>query len=280
MELPEVEIVRQQMEQVLLGKEITTAWGHNSKRFLAAKKSAGHTIKKIDRHGKYLLIKMVEPFELICHLGMSGSLNIRKCLPADLTATSADLNTRSKKYIRARWFFNKNKPKELMELRDVRRFGWVFWVKSGDYKNIPTLNNSGPDGLSPDFTATTLHQALQKSNSNIKYQLLSQKPVAGLGNIYINEALWHSNISPKRTQFSFKQSEELHLAIVASFKAGLKHGGTTLRDYRNFSGTKGSHQNHLFCYGKGGEPCLKCKHPLTQIKLDGRGTTYCKYCQK
>lgn len=273
MELPEVEIVCRQMRKVMLGKKITDAWGHNSKKFLAAKKSIGHTIDSIDRHGKYILIKMAEPFELICHLGMSGSLSIREAAPADKQATASSL---AKRYIRARWFFSN----ELMELRDVRRFGWVFWVAEGDYSNIPTLRDAGPDALKSDFTPAGLHKALNKSSQNIKIQLLNQRAVAGLGNIYIDEALWMAGLSPRKTRVTQAQAKSLHHAIVESLEAGLKHGGTTLRDYRTFSGTKGSHQDHLFCYGRGGEPCLRCKKPLTQIKLGGRGTTYCRNCQK
>lgn len=285
MELPEVEIVCRQMRKVMLGKQITSAWGHSSKRFLPAKKSVGHTIQEIDRHGKYIIVKMQghgkkqahgkiqKPYELICHLGMSGSLSLRKVTPADLTATPTTL---AKKYIRARWFFSD----EIMELRDVRRFGWVFWVRAGDYLKIPTLRDAGPDALKPDFTPEVLYETTKKSRQNIKAQLMGQKCVAGLGNIYVDEALWESGISPLRTQLTKQKAVALHNTIVKSLKTGLRHGGTTLRDYRTFTGTKGTHQNHLSCYGRGGEPCLKCKKPLTQIKIGGRGTTYCKTCQK
>lgn len=281
MELPEVEIVCRQMRKVMVGKEITSAWSHNSKRFLPAKKSVGGVISEIDRHGKYILVKtnvkmltkINEPYELICHLGMSGSLSLRKVTPADLNISPLAL---AKKYIRARWFFSD----EIMELRDVRRFGWVFWVKAGDYSQIPTLRDAGPDALKPDFTPKALYEGITKSRQNIKTQLLGQKCVAGLGNIYVDEALWESGISPLRTQISQAKANLLHNAIVESLKTGLRHGGTTLRDYRTFTGTKGTHQDHLRCYGRGGEPCLKCQKPLTQIKLGGRGTTYCKNCQK
>ena len=256
MELPEVEIVCEEMRAAILGKEIISAWSHPSKRFFPAKKSAGHTIQSIGRHGKYIIAGMDQgDFQLIIHLGMSGSLKLAKTSSMILKEAEGELN---QKYIRARWFYS---DKTFMELRDVRRFGYVFWVKAGDYSQIPTLRDSGPDGLAPDFSPEALYTAIKKSSRNIKAQLLGQKPVAGLGNIYIDEALWAAGISPKSRRLGQERANLLHGAIVQCLKKGLKHGGTTLRDYRTFSGSSGDHQNHLLCYGTGRSTLLEMRYP-------------------
>ena len=264
MELPEVEIVCRQMRPALKGKTICRVWTHPSKKFTPALKSKASTIANVGRHGKYILIQMQNSdFELICHLGMSGSLSLEPQPTAD-------------PYIRARWNLQDN---TCLELRDVRRFGYVFFVPKGDYQLIPTLQKAGFDALSSDFTPESLRAAIAKSKRCIKTQLLSQIPVAGLGNIYIDEALWRSGISPKRKSLGPEKAKLLHSAIKECLDEGIANGGTTLRDYRTFDGEKGSHQNALLCYGRAGQPCYNCGKDLIFTKLDGRGTTYCSSCQ-
>ncbi|MFP3907328.1 MAG: zinc finger domain-containing protein, partial [Acidimicrobiales bacterium] len=109
--------------------------------------------------------------------------------------------------------------------------------------------------------------------------LLSQRPVAGVGNIYADEALWRAAINPASRRVSRAAATRLHEAIVAVLNAAVDHGGTTIRDYRSFDGATGSNQLHLHCYGRAGEPCRRCGEPLVHRSLDGRGTTWCRTCQ-
>ena len=152
-------------------------------------------------------------------------------------------------------------------------------MSAGQYDTIPTLAAQGPDALSPDFTADGFYQALRKSRRRIPTQLLSQKPVAGVGNIYGTEALWIAGIHPAKRQISRAAATSLHAALLEVLKAGLANGGTTLRDYRNADGGEGSHQNALACYGRSGQPCLRCETPLQHRLYDARTLTFCPRCQ-
>ncbi len=262
-ELPEVETIRRQLAPRLRGRRIQNAHSHPSEKFTPAVAAIGTTIQGVRRRGKYLIAPLDDGRELIVHLGMTGSLTITPELPDD-------------PYIRARWQLDRD---EVLVYRDVRRFGRIRCVPAGQYDTIPTLAVQGPDALSPHFTAEGFYLALRKSRRRIPTQLLSQKPVAGVGNIYGTEALWMAGIHPAKRQISRSAAEKLHAALVQVLQAGLADGGTTLRDYRNADGGEGSHQNALACYGRSGQPCLRCGAPLQHRVYDARTLTFCPQCQ-
>lgn len=262
-ELPEVETIRRQLAPRLQGRRIQEANSHWSEKFTPAKEAIGATIQALSRKGKYLITSLDDGRELIIHLGMTGSLAITPDAPDD-------------PYIRAWWQLDGG---ESLIYRDVRRFGRIRCVPAGQYDNIPTLAAQGPDALSPDFTAEGFYQALRKSRRRIPTQLLSQRPVAGAGNIYSTEALWISGIHPAKRQISRAAATRLHAALVEVLEAGLSNGGTTLRDYRNADGEEGSHQNALACYGRSGQPCLRCAKTLQHRVYDARTLTFCPQCQ-
>ena len=223
----------------------------------------GTTVQGLNRKGKYLIAPLNDGRELIIHLGMTGALAVTPAIPDD-------------PYIRAWWQLD---DCEYLTYRDVRRFGRICCVPAGQYDTIPTLAIQGPDALGPDFTAEGFYRALRSSRRRIPTQLLSQKPVAGVGNIYGTEALWIASIHPAKRQISRSAATNLHAALLEVLKAGLADGGTTLRDYRNADGGKGSHQNALACYGRSGQPCLRCATPLQHRTYDARTLTFCPQCQ-
>ncbi len=262
-ELPEVETIRRQLAPRLQGRLIVEADSHPSEKFTPAVSGIGATIQGLGRRGKYLIASLNDGRELIIHLGMTGSLAL-------VPQASDD------PYIRAWWLLDRD---EVLVYRDVRRFGRIRCVTAGQYDTIPTLAAQGPDALSPDFTAEAFYLALRRSRRRIPTQLLSQKPVAGVGNIYGTEALWITGIHPAKRQISRAAATRLHAALVEVLEAGLANGGTTLRDYRNADGDEGSHQHALACYGRSGQPCLRCATPLQHRTYDARTLTFCPQCQ-
>ena len=262
-ELPEVETIRRQLAPRLDGRRIQDAHSHESEKFTPAKDAIGTAVQALSRKGKYLITGLDDGRELIIHLGMTGSLTITPDAPDD-------------PYIRAWWQLDGN---EFLAYRDIRRFGRIRCVSAGQYDTIPTLAFQGPDALSADFTSEGFYLALRKSRRRIPTQLLSQKPVAGVGNIYSTEALWMAGVHPAKRQISREAATSLHAALLEVLKAGLANGGTTLRDYRNADGGEGSHQNALACYGRSGQPCLRCQTPLQHRLYDARTLTFCPQCQ-
>ena len=262
-ELPEVETIRRQLAPRLQGRRIQDAHSHPSEKFAPAIAAIGTTVHGLNRKGKYLIAPLNDSRELIIHLGMTGSLSLTLEVPDD-------------PYIRAWWRLDRD---ETFVYRDIRRFGRIRCVPAGQYSAVPTLAVQGPDALSSDFTAENLYQALRRSRRRIPTQLLSQKPVAGIGNIYATEALWKAGIHPGKRQISRPSAEKLHAALVHVLQTGLANGGTTLRDYRNADGDKGSHQHALACYGRSGQACMRCATTLQHRIYDARRLTFCPQCQ-
>ena len=262
-ELPEVETIRRQLDPVLRQRAIMSADGHPSAKFAEAPHAAGAGIDGVRRRGKYLIIDLDDDRELIVNLGMTGQLSVQ---------AEPDLDD----YVRAWWKLDDDST---LVFRDVRRFGRIRVVEAGDYASIATLHQLGPEPFDPEFTPEHLHRALKASSRRIKTQLLSQRPVAGLGNIYADEALWRSRVYPAARSVTRPAAERLHEAIVDVLRAGIENGGTTLRDYRNAEGGQGSNQFYLECYGRGGEPCERCGEILRSRIWDARTTTWCPSCQ-
>ena len=178
-------------------------------------------------------------------------------------------------YLRAWWRLDNDL---ILGYRDVRRFGRIRIYSPGQYEG--TLGSLGPEPLSDDFTADQFYASLKASNRKIKTQLLSQRPVAGVGNIYADEACFRAGIYPGVRKLTKAKTAALHESIRYVLTMAVANGGTTLRDYVNAEGKKGNNQFYLECYGRDGEPCVKCGEILGRVIIDGRGTTFCKSCQK
>ena len=264
-ELPEVETIRRELEPRLVGCRITEASSHPSEKFLPARDAAAREVQGVSRRGKYLIVALSGGQELVVHLGMTGRLQFASGAPP------------SDGYVRAWWILDDG---AVLELHDVRRFGRVRVVPAGCYDTIPTLAQLGPEPLGDTFSAEGLWSALRASKRKVKTQLLTQRPVAGLGNIYVDEALWRSGINPAKRRITRAEATTLHVAIGEVLRQAIAHRGTTFRDYRTLAGSGGDNLARLDCYGRRGEPCRRCGGELRSRIIDARTTTYCPACQR
>ncbi|MEA2451644.1 MAG: formamidopyrimidine-DNA glycosylase [Actinomycetota bacterium] len=264
-ELPEVESVRRQLDPELSGRTVIDVWTDPlptvPREFQEVERSIGKRIEHVGRRGKFMIAPLTDGLELIMHLGMTGSFSF----------TDKDA------YARA--IVSLDDGRELV-FRDPRRFGRMAVVDAGDYVTIPTLMLLGPEPLSDEFDPKVFAEVLARTNAPIKPFLLSQRPVAGVGNIYADEALWLSRIHPMSRHVGRKRAFDLHRAIREVLAASLDREGTTFRDYQMVNGESGRNASHLIAYGQVGKPCPRCKTPMRKIVLGGRGTTYCPKCQR
>ena len=261
-ELPEVESVRRQLDPQLSGAEVRDVWYDAMPRqFHALDLLPGRKIHSVGRRGKFLISPLDQGLELIMHLGMTG-------------AFSFDIDD---PYVRARLYLDDGRE---LAFRDVRRFGRMAVVEAGIYDTIPTLAMLGPEPLSDDFDPDVFAWELQRTTSPVKPFLLSQRPVAGVGNIYADEALWLAKIHPASRRVGRTRAHALHGAIRRVLSDAIDREGTTFRDYRMVNGESGRNASYLVAYGQGGRPCPRCETPLRKVVLGGRGTTYCPRCQR
>ncbi|MBW3657678.1 MAG: bifunctional DNA-formamidopyrimidine glycosylase/DNA-(apurinic or apyrimidinic site) lyase [Actinobacteria bacterium] len=262
-ELPEVESVRRQLDPELTGRRVVSVWWdpHPEQRFSDVALLEGRRILAVTRRGKYLVCPLDEDLELVLHLGMTGSFSFR---PADA-------------YARAR--FALDDGRELV-FRDPRRFGRVSVVEAGEYDAIPTLAALGPEPLSDDFDPATFAEALRRSKTTVKAALLGQRLVAGVGNIYADEALWRTRIHPTSRRVGHDRATALHAAIRDVLRESIEREGTTFRDYQMVNGESGRNADFLSAYGQEGRPCARCGTAMRKTVVAQRGTTYCPSCQR
>jgi formamidopyrimidine-DNA glycosylase len=264
-ELPEVESVRRQLDPELSGRRVTDAWSDPiptvPREFVDVERLPGRAIESVGRRGKFLICPLDDGLELVMHLGMTGSFRF-------------DLDD---PYVRARVWLDDGR---VLAFRDPRRFGRMAVVEKGDYSAIPTLANLGPEPLSDEFDRARFAAALARTTSPVKPFLLSQKPVAGVGNIYADEALWRARIHPTSRRVGRARADALHDAIRHVLSDAIDREGTTFRDYRMVNGASGRNATYLVAYGREGAPCPRCKTPMRKMVLGGRGTTYCPRCQR
>lgn len=271
-EMPEVEQVRKTLAPHIVGKKIVNV-EVNLERLIKypsadefCRALTGKTITDVGRRGKYLVLVTDAGQQLIVHLRMTGALiaqNSSQPEPA---------------YAKIKFTLTDNVN---MWFTDIRTFGTLYLIKDHHYY-IDGYETLGPEPLSAEFTAEYLQPIARKSRKAVKTLILDQKVIAGLGNIYADECLALSKISPLRPANTLTDSEVNSLceAVNAVIAQGIKNRGTTFRDYKDGDGNKGENQKYLLVYGRGGEPCKNCGQPLQTAKVGGRGTTYCSHCQK
>ncbi len=268
-ELPEVETTVRELRAPLVGQTITGLRNHWLRHIVTPSLSSfqervsGRAIQSIDRRGKYLLFSLDGGETLIIHLKMTGHLSV---VPADLPIED-----------HVHTVFTLANGHEL-RFRDTRKFGRVYLVRNQDQ----VLGNLGPEPLSTEFTAELLHEMLRRRKRVLKPLLLDQTFIAGIGNIYADEALHQAKIHPlrKSNTLNIDESKSLHAAIQEILLLAISRGGATVDDYRRPDGTKGEMQAALSVYGREDEPCLRCGTPIERILLGGRSTHYCPGCQK
>lgn len=271
-ELPEVETIRKTLEKMILQKtieKVSIFWPKIIKfpqdldQFQKALE--GQTIRKLDRRGKYLIF-YTDDFSLISHLRMEGRYGFFQ------QGEEKDKHTHI--------IFHMTDGTEL-RYRDVRKFGTMHLFHIGEEFNRLPLSKLGPEPFSSEFTNDYLEKALKKTARTIKATLLDQKVVSGLGNIYVDEALFRSRIHPERKASSLLEDEIrlLHKEIISTLKEAVEMGGSTIRSYVNSQGEIGMFQLQLYAYGRNGEPCKVCSTPLEKKIVSGRGTHFCPNCQ-
>jgi formamidopyrimidine-DNA glycosylase len=226
---------------------------------------AGRRFIGLERRGKYLVADLDGGERLLLHLGMTGQLRL----------DAADAETDP--YERAAWLLDDGRR---LVFRDVRRFGRIAVVDAGDYVTLPTLHRLGPEPFDDDLHSIDFWRALRSSDRHVKTQLLSQKPIAGVGNIYADEALWLARVNPTWRRITKAEAERLLGALREVLASGIANRGTTLRDYRTVDGGEGENQYHLRCYGRAGLECERCGAQLRSRQVDARTTTWCPDCQK
>ena len=267
-ELPEVESVTRQLRPRLVGRRITSVWWDPQSRFTDISAAEGRHVTALRRRGKYMLALLEAggraDRELVMHLGMTGAFRFR----GDGWVPDA--------YVRATLTLDD----AVLDFRDVRRFGRLTVVPAGDYHTIATLAHLGPEPLGTDFRPELFHATLARSRMPVKAQLLSQRPVAGVGNIYADEALWIARINPRARRLGPERAARLWEAIRVVLRQAIEREGTTFRDYQMVNGESGRNATFLVAYGQHGRPCPRCGEPLRRIVVAGRGTTYCPRCQR
>ncbi|EGV35446.1 bifunctional DNA-formamidopyrimidine glycosylase/DNA-(apurinic or apyrimidinic site) lyase [Neisseria weaveri] len=222
-----------------------------------------------NRRAKYLLIRFPTGILLI-HLGMSGSLRI--------FTDGLNQTVQAGKHDHIDIVFTNG---TLLRYHDPRRFGAMLWF-SGAEEHHPLLQHLGPEPLSDDFNAAYLHQKISNQQRAIKTALMDNAVVVGVGNIYANESLFKSGISPLRPARSLTLAECTLLVgnIRAVLQRAIETGGSTLRDFVNSDGKSGYFQQEYTVYGRQGQSCLQCGTEIMKTTIGQRGTFYCPICQK
>jgi formamidopyrimidine-DNA glycosylase len=272
-ELPEVEVIRRGLQRHLPGRQVIDIKAGNKKlRFSMPRKDLkkfiqGAQFKSVDRRAKFLLIRMDNGAHLLIHLGMTGRLGI---FPTGTPRSKHD-------HLRVQLDND-------MELRfnDIRRFGFIHVLPPGGNFSDTMLAIIGPEPLGPDFTAKYLQECAAGKNRPLKNFLMDSRIIAGIGNIYACEILFHARFHPEKkinglTKKQWKKVVESSRYIL---QKAIESGGTTISDFVNESGKSGYFQLKLQTYGRLGKPCNTCKTPITKKTMAGRSTFFCPKCQK
>jgi formamidopyrimidine-DNA glycosylase len=266
-ELPEVETVRARLAPLLAGRTLERVDIRDERLtrpfdpVLVASELEGERVAEVERRGKYLVLRLDTGRALLVHLRMTGSFRGEET-PHTRAVIELDDGTR-------------------IVYRDVRRFGTWLLLEPGEVETYLDAR-LGAEPLSRGFGPRALARVLEGRRTPIKAALLDQRTVAGLGNIYVDEALWRARVHPLRParELDADQVRALHRAIRAALRMGIARQGATLRDYAQPDGRRGAMQHEFKVYGRGGEPCDRCGTPIEKIKLGGRGTWYCPTCQR
>jgi len=287
-ELPEVETVRLGLAPALEGHTFTrveTRRGDLRRPFPKdfAKRTTGRKVGALRRRAKYLLADLDSGETLVIHLGMSGRMSVyaegktRKL--GNYVYQPAPDGAGSGKHDHV--VFETDAPARIV-FNDHRRFGLMDLVSTASLEEDKLFRDIGIEPLSAGFNAAYLRRALAGKKTPVKSALLDQRLVAGLGNIYVCEALFRAGISPKRLAGSIGKERlgPLVAAIKKVLKDAIAAGGSTLRDHAQASGDPGNFQHHFLVYGREGLPCkLKCPGTVKRIVQAGRSTFYCPKCQ-
>jgi formamidopyrimidine-DNA glycosylase len=266
-ELPEVETIREQLAPRLEGRTLARVEILDPRLtrpydlFEVAEELEGDRVVSVERRGKYLLLRLESGLDLLVHLRMTGGFHWQP-VTHERAVLELDDGTR-------------------LAYRDVRRFGTWHLLEPDEVEGY-LEQRLGGEPLERSFTASRLAERLAGRQAPIKAALLDQRTVAGLGNIYVDEALWRAQVHPLRPAGTLDPDELARLtkAIRAALRAGIARQGASLRDYSTPDGRRGRAQERFRVYGRAGEPCPRCGTPIDKIRAGGRGTWYCPSCQR
>ena len=286
-ELPEVETVRRGLAPVMEGASVKKVEVRDRRlRWPIAKdfekRLTGKTVDGLGRRAKYLLADLSSGDVLIMHLGMSGSFRVGKDAKPGVY-----YHKRSKSTAHDHVVFHLSNG-ATVTFNDPRRFGSMKLVPRAKLEHEPLLRSLGPEPLGNEFDAAMLAAACAEKKTSLKAALSDQRVVAGLGNIYVCEALFRARLSPKRIASTIadrngkpnQRAQALVEAIKAVLNDAIKAGGSSLRDHRRADGSLGDFQHNFQVYDREGEPCPNCKGKVKRIVQTGRSTFYCPRCQK
>ncbi|MSQ49447.1 MAG: bifunctional DNA-formamidopyrimidine glycosylase/DNA-(apurinic or apyrimidinic site) lyase [Betaproteobacteria bacterium] len=267
-ELPEVEVTRRGIAPHLVGKKIASVTVREPRlRWRipeAVHTLAGRLVRAVTRRGKYLLLDCSDG-HLIVHLGMSGSLR--------LVAAGAPPGKHD--------HFDLGIGKQLLRLRDPRRFGAVLWTTQAPEAH-PLLRHLGIEPLSRAFNGRRLHALTRARRSPIKPFLMDGRHIVGVGNIYASESLFLAAIHPRTpaSRLSAERSARLARALKDTLRTAIRAGGSSLRDYVGSDGAQGCFQHRAWVYDREGQDCRRCDAQIRRIVQGQRATYYCPGCQK
>jgi formamidopyrimidine-DNA glycosylase len=272
-ELPEVETIRSRLEPLLVGHRIERVrildarLTHPANPDVVAGSLRGERVTEVARRGKYLVVRFESARSLLVHLRMTGSFSHHRgeSLPDD-------------PHRRAVVRLDNGAD---VAYRDVRRFGTWLVLAPEDVERYLSIR-LGPEPLGPGFTAAGLAERLAQRRAPLKTALLDQRTVAGLGNIYADEALWLARLHPLRVagSVSAREVRALHRAVRRALALGIARQGATLSDYRLPNGQSGAMQREFNVYGRAGRACPRCGAAIEKLRAGGRGTWYCPRCQR
>lgn len=272
-ELPEVETIVRDLRPELVGRRIERArLSHTDVLRGVSKVSllrtlAGARIRSLERRAKHAVMELGRN-RLVIQPGMSGALLLHQ----------GPLNHENKRYAVLQAELDDGR---VLVYRDVRRLGTILLLDDEEWEEYD--KSIGPEPLARGFTDARLASVLSGSRQAIKKVIMDQRRLAGVGNIYANEALWDAGIDPSRPAESVTREEiaRLRPAIARILRASIRRRGTTFRDYRTGTGEPGDNQSQLKVYGREGEPCLRCGTRLAGThSIDGRITVFCHRCQR
>jgi formamidopyrimidine-DNA glycosylase len=289
-ELPEVETVRRGLEPVLVGNVFTSVEQRRADlRFPLPKdfgmRLSGRTVEALDRRAKYLLARLDDGEVLVMHLGMTGRFRIDHA--NGMRAEAAQAQRKAPKHEHIVFHLGDGTA---VRYSDTRRFGLMDLIRAERLEQHALFKGLGVEPLDPAFTPEWLAARLKGKATSIKAALLDQKLIAGLGNIYVCEALYRASISPIKLAGSLatksgkptKKTEALVAAIKAVLAEAIKAGGSSLRDYSRADGRPGRFQHRFKTYNRDGKSCPRkgCGGTVRRIVQGGRSTFYCPTCQR
>lgn len=294
-ELPEVETVRRGLQPVLEGARLVKVEARRPdlrfpfpERF--SERLAGKTVTALGRRAKYLTMHIEDGPVLICHLGMSGSFRVEAAASSDIPGAFHHERSKSAAHDHVVFDVVSEKGKRSRVIfNDPRRFGFMLFAEGAPDAH-PMLAGLGIEPTGNALDGPLLASLLKDRRSPLKAALLDQRLIAGLGNIYVSEALWRAGLSPLREAGTIagsakkakEQSERLAEAIRSVIADAIAAGGSSLRDYVHADGSLGYFQHSFAVYDREGEPCQKpgCRGHVERIVQSGRSTFYCRTCQR